>query len=235
MNIEIWSDVFCPFCYIGKRNFETALAQVPWKDEVNVQWRSFQLMPHAQYVPGRDAHEALAQHLKVSYDEAKAMNARVSDMAAASGIRFDPDSMIWCNSFDAHRLIQYAGTLQKDAAMEEALFRSVFTDGKNISDPAVLAELAAEVGLPADTVQELLGSALFAEEVRQDVAIAQTIGLRGVPSFLAEKQILFSGALPVADFQRALEQIRTQLGNSNASEEGYTAGGACSTWGCDCH
>lgn len=227
MQIEIWSDIACPFCYIGKRNFERALEQFPQRDKVTVIWRSFQLMPEATSLQGKDALQALADHLHVSREQAAVMNQRVTDMARQAGLTYNMDRLVWANTFQAHRLIQYARTVGKADELEERLFEAHFTNGRDIGDTATLAELALAAGLDREQVTAVLSSDRFTAEVMEDIAVFNQLGLRGVPSFVANRSSAFSGAVPPSDMLRALTQAWQQLERDHPVSD-TTQGAACS-------
>lgn len=205
MKVEIWSDIACPFCYIGKRNFETALSQFLYKDQVEVVWRSFQIMPEARHEPGMDNNKALAAHLGTTPVRAKLMNERVTAMAKNAGLTYNMEILIWANTFDAHRLIQYSKTVGLADQLEERLFQAHFTLGENVEDHATLIRIAAEAGLDEETVQEILARDENAAEVKADIREAQNLGLRGVPSFVIDRKASFSGAVPHEDITNVLK------------------------------
>lgn len=205
MKIEIWSDVMCPFCYIGKRHFEKALEAFPGRKDIEVEWKSFQLNPDMQTEPGKHINEYLAEKKGWTIEQARQANEYVTNMAAAAGLTYDMDRAVVANSFDAHRLIQLAKESGKGDAMEENLFRAYFTEGKNIADAATLETLAAEAGIDAVRAKAVLKSGEFAEAVERDVYEAQQIGVRGVPFFVLNNQYAVSGAQPVEAFAGALE------------------------------
>ena len=165
MDVEIWSDVMCPFCYIGKRKFENALSQFPQRDRVNVVWKSFQLNPDMKTEPGKNINQYLAEVKGWSLDEAKRMSDRVTDMASEVGLTYDFDKAVVANSFDAHRLIQLAKQHGLGDAAEERLFKAYFTEGRDTSDHATLLELGTDIGLEETAVRDLLSSNQFAEAV----------------------------------------------------------------------
>src|SRR6218665_2873452 len=158
MKVEIWSDVMCPFCYIGKRKFENALAQFEHKENVEIVWKSFQLNPSMKTVPGKSINQYLAEIKGWSVEQAKTMNDRVTGIAKAVGLHYDFDKAVVANSFDAHRLIQFAKTKGKGDAAEEALFKAYFTEGKNTADHAVLLDLAKSIGLAEAETKQVLDS-----------------------------------------------------------------------------
>jgi predicted DsbA family dithiol-disulfide isomerase len=187
LTVEIWSDVVCPWCYLGKRRFEQALAAFDHRDEVEVVWRSFELDPQAP--AERPPRESAA-------DE------QMTALAASEGLEYHLDRTRSGNSFDAHRLIHLAADHGLQDAMQERLFRAHFTDGDAIGDRATLARIAAELGLdPAP----LAGDA-YADAVRADEELAARIGIRGVPYFVLDRRYGVSGAQPSELLVQALEK-----------------------------
>jgi predicted DsbA family dithiol-disulfide isomerase len=204
MKVEIWSDVICPFCYIGKRKLESALAQLPQLDRVEICWKSFQLQPDTKTDPTRNALQHLAERKGWSMDFARQAAADLSARAKDVGLAFNYDRTVVANTFDAHRLVHYAATRGKGDAMTEQLFKAYFTDGRNIGDPAFLTELAVSVGLPDDDVQRALASGQFSDEVRSDIDDALQMGINGVPFFVFDKRYAVSGAQDTSVFIEAL-------------------------------
>lgn len=206
MKVEIWSDVMCPFCYIGKRKFEAALNQFEHQQEVEIVWKSFQLNPDMEAAPGKTINEYLAEIKGWSVEQAKSMNDRVTEMAKQVGLDYQLDKAVVANSFDAHRFIQFAKTHKKGDAAEERLFKAYFTEGKDTGDRAVLVELAAEIGLDAKEVAAMLETDAFSAEVHKDVYEAQQVGVRGVPFFVLGNKYAVSGAQESATFLQALQK-----------------------------
>ena len=206
MKVEIWSDVMCPFCFIGKRRFEKALEKFPHKEEVEVVWKSFQLNPDMKTEPGKNINEYLAEVKGWSIDQAREMNDRVTAMAREEGLHYNFDQTIVANSFDAHRLVQLAKEKGKGDEMEEALFHAYFEEGKNIADATTLIDLAAGIGLARQEVSELLSGQSYSEQVDADIYEAQQIGVRGVPYFVLNDRYAVSGAQATDTFAGALEK-----------------------------
>jgi predicted DsbA family dithiol-disulfide isomerase len=205
MKVEIWSDVMCPFCYIGKRHFEKALEGFPERDKVEIEWKSFQLNPDMKTEPGKNINQYLAEHKGWSMEQARQANQYVTKMAGEAGLEYDMDRAVVANSFDAHRLVQLAKKSGKGDAMEERLFRAYFTEGKNIADHATLLELAADIGLEKEQVEKVLASRAFTEEVEKDIYEAKQINVRGVPYFVFNDRYAVSGAQPSDTFAGALQ------------------------------
>ncbi|MEF7437676.1 DsbA family oxidoreductase [Paenibacillus lautus] len=232
MKVEIWSDFMCPFCYIGKRRFESALEQFPHKDQVEVVYRSFELDPNASYKPGVSMDELLAAKYGMSVEQAKAANANVTQQAASVGLTYHMDRVIPANSFDAHRLVHFAAQHGKMKDMTERLFRAYFTDAENLEDKNLLADLAAEVGLEQEQAMAVLESDAFQSEVRADEAAATKLGIRGVPFFVLGGKYAVSGAQPLEVFTDALDKAYREANplvmvNESDSNDGMCADGSC--------
>lgn len=216
MKIEIWSDVMCPFCYIGKRRFEDALQQFEHKDEVEVEWKSFQLNPNMETDPGLNINQYLSDVKGWNIDYARSMNNRLTEMAAQVGLTYDFDKAVVANSFNAHRLSHFAKKHGLGDAMEEALFKAYFTDGENIDDKHTLTELGVSIGLHADTIRQILDSNEFADAVKHDIAEAQYLGISGVPFYVMNQKYGVSGAQAVPVFSETLEKSFADWQQENA-------------------
>jgi predicted DsbA family dithiol-disulfide isomerase len=194
MKVKIWSDVMCPFCYIGKRRFEQALATSPFKDQIEIEWKSFQLNPTLQTNPNISTHQYLADIKGWTPDYALQLNNQVTEMAEQVGLDYNLDIAVVANSFKAHRFSHLAKQHGLGDAAEEALFNAYFTAGKNIDDTSALIEIGTQIGLDAQLVKETLESNAFADEVDQDIHEAETLGIRGVPFFVMNDKYAVSGA-----------------------------------------
>ncbi|MBL7740267.1 MAG: DsbA family oxidoreductase [Chitinophagaceae bacterium] len=206
MKVEIWSDVMCPFCYIGKRRFEKALAAFLHSGDIEVIWKSFQLNPGMKTEPGKSINQYLAEVKGWSLEQAKQANDYVTNMASEVGLQYDFDKAVVANSFDAHRVVQLAKTHGKGDAMEEQLFKAYFTEGKNIADHPTLIALATGIGLDRDAVKHTLESDQYADAVEQDIYESHQIGVKGVPFFVFNDRYAISGAQATETFAGALEQ-----------------------------
>lgn len=206
MKVEIWSDVACPFCYIGKRSFEEALSQFPDKDQVEVVYRSFELDPKTPKDIEQDVHDMLAAKYGMTRDKAKEMGQNVSNMAEAIGLTFEFDTMILTNTFDAHRLTHHAAKYDKRPDMTEQLFKAYFTDSKHVGDHEILAGLAENIGLNKQEALNVLASTEYTTEVRADEHEAQQLGVTGVPFFVINRKFGISGAQSADYFLNALKQ-----------------------------
>ena len=206
MQVEIWSDVVCPWCYIGKRRFEAALATFKHRDQVEITWKSFQLDPQAPRTSEGTLDQVLAKKYGVSAEKAAAMNARVTTLAAQEGLDYHLDLAHPGNTFDAHRLIHLAAAHGLQGEMKERLMRAYFTEGQPIGETETLVRLAADTGLDADEAREVLAADTYADEVVADEREARVLGISGVPFFVLDEKYGISGAQPVEVFQQALEQ-----------------------------
>lgn len=206
MKVEIWSDVMCPWCYIGKRRFEKALEQFPQKDRIEVEWKSFQLNPDMKTDPDKSIVEYLAETKGMTVDHAEKMLDHVTGIAEEVGLEYHMDKTVLANSFDSHRFIQFAKKNKVGDAAEEQLFHAYFTEGKNTADHATLIDLGTKIGLDAAAVKSVLDSNQFAGEVRQDIYEAQQVGVRGVPFFVLDRKYAVSGAQQTETFLGALQQ-----------------------------
>lgn len=196
MNVEIWSDIACPWCYIGKRRFEAALARFEHRDEVDVTWRSFELDPAAP--PEREGERAarLAEKYGITVERAREMERQMSDTAAGEGLAFRFDIARSGSTFDAHRLVHLAAERGLQDAMKERLLRAYLGEGELMSDHDTLVRLAVEVGLDADEARAVLAGDTFGDEVRSDEHTAAQFGISAVPTFVVDRSLGASGAHP---------------------------------------
>jgi len=213
MRIDIWSDVICPFCWIGKRHLETALEAFRVRNPdtpVEVVWRAYELDPSAPRHGGEAAAESSAQMLSRKYGmplaEAEAAQEQMAGRFRELGLEYDWPSSRISSTYDAHRLAALAARHGRSDEVDEALRRAHFTDGELLSDPAVLRRIGVGAGLPADEVDQLLSGDGFGDRVRADVGAARELGVRGVPFFVLDGRLAVSGAQPVEVFEQALEQ-----------------------------
>jgi predicted DsbA family dithiol-disulfide isomerase len=228
MNVEIWSDIACPWCYVGKRRFEAALAAFEHRDDVTVTWRSFELDPAAPREREVDGATHLAEKYGTSRDEAVAMQQRMTDVAAGEGLEFRFDRARAGNTFDAHRLLHLAAAHGLQDTMKERLMRAYLTEGEPIGDPEALERLALDAGLPADEVRELLAGDRFAAEVREDERTAAALGIHAVPFFVVDRAMGAAGAQP----PEVLGELLRRGWATRAPIPVVTGGEACGPDGC---
>ena len=208
MLVEIWSDVVCPWCYIGKRRFEAALERFDHADEVEVRWRSFELDPRAPFRRPGTMAEHIAAKYGLSYDEAASRLESMNRLAARDGLSYDLARTQGGNTFDAHRLIHlgYEAGDATGAAVKEALLDAYFTRLQPVSEPDVLVEVGSKVGLDETEVRAMLDSDRFAAEVRADELDATNLGCTGVPFFVIDRAFAIPGAQEPETFLATLER-----------------------------
>ncbi|HKO94079.1 MAG TPA: DsbA family oxidoreductase [Polyangiaceae bacterium] len=230
LHIDIWSDIACPWCYVGKRRLEAALGDLPERETVRIRWRAFELNPTAarQTETGPYA-ERLAKKYGTSLDEAQSRLGRLVELAQADGLRLDFERIRPGNTFDAHRIVHLAAERGLQDAVKERFLRGYLSEGEAIGEPEVLVRLAAEAGLAAEEVRSVLASGAHADAVRADERIAQELGIRGVPFFVLGERYAVSGAQPVALFASALRRTLDELAQGTAP---FEEGAACGPDGC---
>ncbi len=206
MKVEIWSDVVCPWCYVGKRHFEAALLQFSHADQVSIEWKSFELDPRAPTFRNMTMDEMLQRKYGMTEEQAVAANQKMTALAAGVGLDFHLDKAQMGNTFDAHRLMHLATRHGLGGALKERLFAAYFTEGRSIGEPAALQDLAVEVGLDPAEVETTLAEGAYASDVRRDEARARTIGVCGVPFFLIDERFAVAGAQPAAVLVGALRR-----------------------------
>jgi predicted DsbA family dithiol-disulfide isomerase len=208
VKVEIWSDVVCPWCYIGKRRFETALARFP--GTVEVEWKSFQLNPEQP----KGSAEALETHLahKMGADVAqvRAMNDRVVELAAAEGLDYHLDTYKVINTFDAHRALHLAKSRGLGTEAHERLLHAQLVDGALLEDTDTLVRLMAEIGVPEEDARGALNSDAFTAAVRADLRDAVELGITGVPFFVFDRTYGVSGAQPADTLLQVLEKVAAE-------------------------
>jgi predicted DsbA family dithiol-disulfide isomerase len=210
MKIEIWSDIMCPFCYIGKRRLENALERFPHRGEAEITWKSFQLNPAMKTEPGKSITEYLAEKKGWTLDFTRQQHERLTLAARDLGLLYDFDRAVVANSFDAHRVIQAAKAKGLGDAMEERLFKAYFSEGGNIADHGTLVRLAGDAGLEKAFVEKVLAEGAFSAEVEEDVREARQLGVTGVPFFVFDRKFAVSGAQEEGVFLTALEKARAE-------------------------
>ncbi len=236
MKVEVWSDIMCPFCYIGKRNYESALSGFEGRDNIEIEWRSFQLdptIPKSSPVK-ENVYQYLADKKGISYDQSAKMHDRVIRMAKDAGLDYRFDKAIVANSFDAHRMIQLAKEKGLGDAAEERLFRAYFTEGKDFGDHETLISIGKEIGLPEVEIKDALVSDAYAEKVEQDIQAATDIGVQGVPFFVFDRKYAVSGAQPPDHFLQALNQSLSEWKKEHPETQLVVEEGAVCRPGEDC-
>jgi len=216
--VDVWSDIVCPFCYIGKRNLEDAVDKTGLTDAVKVVWHSFELAPDAETKPEASIYEELAKRKGWSTEQSKQIHEQMEQKAKESGLEYNFDQTIPANSFKAHRLLHLANKRHVQNEVKELLLKSYFTDGKNIDDEETLVEAGKHAGLKEDEIREALHSEAFENEVREDIENARKLGIQGVPFFVLNQKYAISGAQPVGVFVEALEKLKEELDLNSLSD-----------------
>ncbi|MDN4471831.1 DsbA family oxidoreductase [Demequina zhanjiangensis] len=206
VEVEVWSDVACPWCYLGKRRLEKAIDA--FDGEVSVTWKSFQLdpsIPHGEHTPHL---EALAKKFNAPEDQIRQMDQRLVDLGVEEGLEYNFDDYIQANTRDAHRVLHFAQERGLGGPMKDRLLKAQFTEGAIVDDAEVLAGLAAEVGLDADEVRAMLATDQYDDEVQADIDEAASLGASGVPFFVFDRVFAVSGAQPLEVFSTALSRAQ---------------------------
>lgn len=206
MKVEIWSDIMCPFCYIGKRNLEAALAQFPQAENIEIEWKSFQLDPNLPEKAIDNHEEYLSKRKGFSIEQVKGMLEQVTNTARQAGLEYHLEKLVIVNSFNAHRLIQFAKAKNLGDQAEERLFYAYFTEGKDVASIEILKQIGIEIGLAENEIEEAFINDQYAENVHQDIQEASEIGVTGVPFFVFDRKYAVSGAQPAHTFLQALEK-----------------------------
>ena len=232
LRVDVWSDVVCPWCYVGKRRLEAALARFPHRDAVEVVWRAFELDPRAPAAAdaGVSHAERLARKYGMSVQQAEQRTRQLTDLAAADGLEFRFDRTRPGNTFNAHRLLHLAAERGVQDRAKERLLRAYMTEGEPIGDVQALEKLAPEAGLDAEEARRVLSTDAYAAEVREEEEAAQQIGITGVPFFVIGGRYAVSGAQPADILLRALTQAWGDLGEQPIET---AEGPVCGPDGCD--
>jgi len=218
--VDVWSDVMCPFCYMGETLLAQALERFPHSAEVEVRYHSYLLMPDLPTDRAVDLIELLVAERGFPREQAEAMNAKVAARGKELGLDYRFDRAIATNTRAAHRLTHFAKQAGRQHEMPQRLFRAYFTDGLNVGDHAVLAELAAEVGLDRDAALSALDSGVFDDDVEADLRQARQLGITGVPFFVFNGKYAVSGAQPVEAFLRVLNTTWDEMSTQTATVSG---------------
>ncbi|PKR81503.1 disulfide bond formation protein DsbA [Brumimicrobium salinarum] len=235
MKIEIWSDVMCPFCYIGKRNLEKALTQFSDREHIEVIWKSYLLDPNTPETSDKSYAQHLVEYKGMSEQQVDGMLAQLTQTAKQAGLDYDFDKAQLVSSKKAHQVIQMAKTKGLGNQAEEVMFKAFFTEGKNIADKSSLISIGEEIGLSKDEVETALSDNKYAEMMNADIAEARQIGVQGVPFFVFNRKYAVSGAQPPKAFLESLEKAFGEWREDNpAVKLDITQGQSCKPDGtCD--
>jgi len=215
MKIEVWSDYVCPFCYIGKRRLEEAIELTGLVQNIDVQFKAYQLDPSTPAVSEISTYERLAEKYQTTIEAAKQMTTSVNQQAQTVGLKFDFDSAKPANTFDAHRLAKWAEAQGKPAEVSERLLKAYFIEAQEIGRHEVLLNLIEEIGLDRTQAAEVLSSNAFEKEVKQDIEEGMSLGVQGVPFFVINRKYAISGAQPTEAFAEALRKVAEEEGISS--------------------
>lgn len=231
IKIEIWSDVACPFCYIGKKEFEKALSGFSKKELLDIEWKSYQLAPDMTTDTGKSLAQSLADAKGISLNDASQMFKSVSERAASVGLKFNMDKAVPANTHNAHTLIQFAKKAGKQSEAEELLFRAHFTEGKNVDDIPTLLALGEALGFDRHSLEDAISNRLYDTAIDNDIDEAFQLGVRGVPFFVFERKYAVSGAQPSEVFRNTLEKISDEWEKANFAVAAVKDGSTCNTDG----
>lgn len=229
MRIDIWSDFLCPFCHLGRRQFDLALEQFEHADDVDVVWHSFQLDRTAAPVLEGSNVQRVADKYGVSIEQMEQTHRHMAEQAAAVGLDFQWDKATGGNSYDAHRLHHYARSVGREREFMDRLMTGWYSEGAAIGDHDTLVRLSVDAGLEEPAVVAMLQSDDFGQEVRTDIALASQIGITAVPTFVLDQKYGVSGAQGVESILKAISYAWEDQGNRPAPASG---GCGCGSGGC---
>lgn len=215
MKVEVWSDVVCPFCYIGKRKFETALSQFADSSNIEIVWKSYQLQPDMSNDYNKSVYELVSEKYSVPLEQSRASHNKLTQTAKEVGLVYNFDKAKPVNTFKAHQLIQFAKANGKQEEAEETLFRSYFTDGKNINDLNTLLEIGSSIGLDKTALKSALENGTYISNVQADIDESQQIGVSGVPFFVFNRKYAISGAQEPKAFLETLQKSFSEWRKDN--------------------
>lgn len=229
MKIEIWSDVVCPFCYIGKRNLEQALAQFPNRDKLEITWKSFLLDPSLPHTAEDSYADYLVKRKGLSLAQVNGMILGITQTGKKAGLDFNFDKSVLVNSYKAHQFIQFAKTLGLGSQAEEVLFEAFFSSGKDTANIKVLLQLGETIGLNTEELAYVLENNTFATQMEEEIKKAKKLGVNGVPYFVFNQKYAISGAQPPEVFLSSIKKAfnEWQAANPDSNLEVIT-GSSCS-------
>ncbi len=231
MKVQIWSDIMCPFCYVGKGNIDQAIAELPFGNEIEIEWKSFQLDPDFKDESGtKTTKEYLMEKKGMSSSQVEQIQNQLTEMGKLAGVKFNHNTTIASNTFLAHQLLHFSKSHHLSNEMEDALFEAHFLNGENIGKLDVLISIATKVGLNGEEVKEALTSEKYAYDVKQDILEGQNIGVSGVPFFVLNDKYAVSGAQPIETFVQALTQTYNE---TIVPFKSTNDANSCSIDGCD--
>ncbi len=234
MKIQIWSDFVCPFCYIGERRLQNAIETLPYKERIEVDFRSFELDPNHPGYSGSSIHEVLSQKYGMSLDQAKGQNDQIGLLAKDLGLDYDADAMKYTNTLNAHRLLKFAKEKGKEKEVLENLFSAYFAEGKDLGDTDTLIEIMENSGFDKEESRKVIDdSSAYLDQVRMDEAMARQYSINSVPFFLIDNKYSISGAQPAETFVQALNKAwQEQEEKTNTEDLSTDKGSTCEDGNC---
>ena len=234
MKIEVWSDYVCPFCYIGKRRLEEAIQTSGLTENIEVQFKAYELDPNSPAISDKSTYEMLAEKYQTTPEAAKQMTTSVKQQAQTVGLEYDFDRIKPTNTFDAHRLAKWAEAQGKPAEASERLLKAYFIEAQEIGRHEVLLNLIEEIGLDRTQAAEVLASNAFETEVKQEIEEGMSLGVQGVPFFVINRKYAISGAQPAEAFEEALRKVAEEEGISPTLQTlGQKNAGICKDDNCE--
>lgn len=234
MNIEVWSDIMCPFCFIGKRRFENALEKFPNKEGINVSWKSFELYPDIDTKADTGIKDFLVKYKGISEDQALGLMSNVRQAAADTQLNFNWEEVVVANTRKAHELVHLAAKHGVQNQMKEQLFNAYFTDGKNVDDLETLLQIGVALGIDREAMVVSLTTNEFTQAVEADVRESQMLGVSGVPFFVLNRKYAVSGAQSEDYFLKALETAYGEWKNGGLATIDEKQQGSSCTPGSGC-
>lgn len=220
MQIEIWSDIACPYCYIGMKKLESALVDFPYKENIELVWRSFELSPELpKKAIGKSYYQYLSDTYGVTLDRARAMTHKTVQEAAKVGLVLDYEKLVVANTFDALRMVKLAARIDKATEMEDVLYEAYFTEGKDVSNQAVLLFLGEKVGLSKEEISRMLHSEELVEEVESDISIAEKLNINYVPFYRLNGKHFVEGSIQVEEYIRVLSNAYAEWSGKQSGED----------------
>ncbi|XJS09993.1 DsbA family protein [Aerococcaceae bacterium WGS1372] len=211
MEITIWSDFVCPFCYIGESHLKKAIKNVDIPEDFEIEYRSFQLDPTGYYIPNKSYAETLSEFKGMPLEQAEAMTVHVKEMAEATGLEVNYEQAVYANTLDAHRVFQYAKEIGLGNEYFNRFYRAHFVDGANLEDHNTILNIAQELGLDTQLVEKILNdSSKYQDDVRGNISLATSIGVQGVPFFVFNEKYAVSGAQPVELFEDVIKKVYSE-------------------------
>ncbi|HSA05266.1 MAG TPA: DsbA family oxidoreductase [Tenuifilaceae bacterium] len=225
MKVEVWSDVACPFCYIGKVRLEKALSELGFANEIQVIWKSFMLNPNLVTDLNLSITDYLINTKDLLPEEVEEMNQYITEMALKSGLELNIEKIVVANTRKAHNLIHYAKSKGKQSEMKSRIFKAYFTESRNVDDIDELVLMAKEVGLETENLKEIISNEVFNNDIETEIYESRQIGVRGVPHFVIDNKIVINGAQEQKVFSQTIEKAYADWKQANGDKTNTTING----------